>query len=129
MQVFTEASQTRRSVGLDNIDTYILKLVAKDILPALTNVVNLSIRDSCFPSSWKRAKVVPLLKKGDRLDPKNYRPVALLPIMSKVLEHAVYLQLVDYLDSNQLFHPNHHGYLTRHSCYICTVKEPIPVKS
>ena len=55
-----------KSTGLDNIDTYIIKLVAKDILPALTNIINLSIRDSCFPTSWKRAKVVPLLKKGSK---------------------------------------------------------------
>ena len=60
-----------KSTGLDNIDTYVIKLIAKEILPALTNIVNLSIRDSCFPTSWKRAKVVPLLKKGERLDPKN----------------------------------------------------------
>ena len=107
-----------KSTGLDNIDTYILKLVAKDILPALTNIINLSIRDSHFPSTWKRAKVVPLLKKGDRFDPKNYRPVALLPILSKVLERAVYLQLVEYLDNNQILHPNHHGSRRAHN--TCT---------
>ena len=107
-----------KSTGLDNIDTYIIKLVAKDILPALTNIINLSIRNSHFPSTWKRAKVVPLLKKGDRFNPKNYRPVALLPIMSKVLERAIYLQLVEYLDVNHLFHPNHHGSRRAHN--TCT---------
>ena len=40
---------------------------------------------------------------------KNYRPVALLPIFSKVLERAVFLQIVDYLESNSLLNPNHHG--------------------
>ena len=54
----------------------------------------------------------------DRLDPKNYRPVALLPILSKVLERAIYFQLVDYLDANHLFHPNHHG--SRGSHNACT---------
>jgi hypothetical protein len=97
-----------KSTCLDNIDTYIIKLIAKDILPALTNIINLYIRDCCFPASWKRAKVVPLLKKGDRFYPKNYCPVALLPILSKVLERAVYLQLVEYFDTNCLLHPNHH---------------------
>ena len=107
-----------KSTGLDNIDTYIIKLVAKEILPALTNVINLSIRDSSFPTSWKISKVVPLLKKGDRFNPKNYRPVALLPIMSKVLERAIYLQLVSYLDTNLLLHPNHHGSRRAHN--TCT---------
>ena len=40
---------------------------------------------------------------------KNYRPVALLPIFSKILERAVFIQLVEYLESNQLLNPNHHG--------------------
>ena len=71
--------------------------------------MNLSITHSIFPSLWKTSKVVPLLKKGDPLTPKNYRPVALLPIFSKILEKAVFLQLVEYLDSNGLLNPNHHG--------------------
>ena len=58
---------------------------------------------------WKHAKVVALLKKDDPLMAKNYRPVALLPIFSKILEKAVFLQLVEYLDSNGLLSPNHHG--------------------
>ena len=104
-----------KSTGMDTIDTYIIKLVAPDILPAITHIVNLSIRDSSFPQSWKQAKVIPLLKKGDRFEPKNYRPVALLNILSKILERAVYLQLVEYLDQNNLMHPNHHGGRRAHS--------------
>ena len=104
-----------KSTGLDEIDTYIVKLIANDIVPALTHIINISIRDSCFPQAWKRSKVVPLLKKGDTLDPKNYRPVALLPIFSKVLERAIFLQLIQYLDSNSILHPNHHGSRKGHS--------------
>ena len=43
-----------------------------------------------FPSAWKLAKIIPLLKKGDPLNPQNYRPVALLAIMSKVLERVIF---------------------------------------
>ena len=98
-----------KSTGVDFIDTWVIKLVANDILPAITHIINLSIAHSEFPSSWKLSKVVPLLKKGDPLVPSNYRPVALLPIFSKILEKVVFLQLVKYLDSNGLLHPNHHG--------------------
>ena len=104
-----------KSTGLDFIDTNIIKLIVNDILPAITHVVNLSIRDATFPKSWKVAKVVPLLKKEDPLNPKNYRPVALLPVLSKILERAVFLQLVSYLNSNSLLHPNHHGSRKAHS--------------
>ena len=58
---------------------------------------------------------MPLLKKGDPLIPRNYRPVALLPIFSKVLERLIFNQLVSYLDSNSLLHPNHHGSRSGHS--------------
>jgi hypothetical protein len=104
-----------KSTGTDDIDTKIIKLVAGDILPAVTHIVNLSIREKEFPNLWKLSKVVPLLKKGDPLVPKNYRPVALLPILSKILEKAVFMQIVDYLDSNHLLHPNHHGCRSGHN--------------
>ena len=91
------------------VDTFVIKLVAQNILAPLTHIINLSISTSTFPSSWKLAKVVPLLKKGDPLMAQNYRPVALLPIFSKILERMVFNQLVSYLDTNNLIHPNHHG--------------------
>ena len=110
-----KALKNSKSTGLDNLDTYIVKLVTPIILPALTHVINLSIRDGDFPSIWKKSKVVPLLKKGDALNPKNYRPVALLPIFSKILERVFFAQLVDYLEENKLLHPNHHGSRRSHS--------------
>ena len=102
-----------KSTGVDYIDTTMIKLVASDILPALTHIVNLSMSESIFPNIWKHAKVIPLLKKDDPLLPKNYRPVSLLPILSKILEKAVFTQLVEYLDRHHLLSPNHHG--SRHS--------------
>ena len=104
-----------KSTGTDDIDTYVIKLVAADILTPLTHIINLSMTKSAFPTIWKHAKVVPLLKKGDPLIAKNYRPVALLPIFSKILERVVFNQLVSYLDSNSLIHPNHHGSRSGHS--------------
>ena len=82
-----------KSCGLDNIDTYIIKLIKHEILPALTHIVNLSIETSTFPAEYKVAKIIPLLKKSDPLNPKNYRPVAILPIVSKIIERAVFLQI------------------------------------
>ena len=72
--------------------------------------MNLSIKQGYFPSAWKTAKIVPLHKKNDRLDPKNYRPVALLSIISKVLERVIFQQIIDYMEGNQLLHPSHHGF-------------------
>ena len=105
-----------KSSGVDNIDTYILKITGKWIVPSVCHIVNLSIRSNKFPNKWKIAKVVPLYKgKGAKIDPKNYRPVAILPIMSKVLERSIFLQIVAFMDGNNFFNPSHHAYRSFHS--------------
>ena len=94
---------------MDKINTWVIKLALPYILPSLTHIVNLSLTQGKVPSQWKHAKVIPLLKKGDTMQPANYRPVSLLPVLSKVLEQAVFMQLIRYLEGNKLIHPNHHG--------------------
>ena len=59
------------SFGLDNIDTYAIKLIKAEIVPALTHIINLSISTREFPLYWKNAKVIPLHKKDDELDPNK----------------------------------------------------------
>ena len=105
------------ATGIDYIDTRTVKLVADHLAPVLTHIINLSIETATFPNIWKWAKVVPLLKSGtcDKILPKSYRPVALLPVMSKVLEKVVFSQLVEYLEENHLIHPNLHGSRSGHN--------------
>ena len=103
------------SSGLDYIDTSTIKLIKSEILPALTHIINLSITSSCFPGQFKKAKVIPLFKSGDRLSPRSYRPVAILPVWSKLLERAVFVQIIEYFESNNLLHPNHHGFRANHN--------------
>ena len=84
------------ATGVDYIDTRTVKIAADIISPALTHIINLSIETNTFPEVWKFAKIIPLLKSSssDPLLPKSYRPIALLPILSKVLEKIVFSQLV-----------------------------------
>ena len=83
--------KSTKTVGIDNIDAFVIKL-AKDMLtPAITHIINLSIEYKIFPSSWKTAKIIPLHKKQDKTFPQNYRPVALLPVFSKITEKAIFL--------------------------------------
>ena len=62
-------------------------------------------------------RFIPLLKSSecDKLQPKSYRPVALLPVLSKILEKVVFGQLVGYMENNNLVHPNLHGSRPGHS--------------
>ena len=105
------------ATGMDYIDKNTVKLVADQLAPVITFIINLSIQTSIFPTPWKWHKVIPLLKStsADPLTPKSYRPVALLPIISKILEKAVFNQLVQYLEFNELIHPNLHGSRAGHS--------------
>ena len=59
------------SFGLDNNDTYSIKLVKTEIVPALTHIINLSNSSQEFPRCWKSSKIIPLHKKEDLLNPKN----------------------------------------------------------
>ena len=107
--------KSSKSTGMDGIDTYIIKLAKDDLVPVITHIVNLSIQNKSFPKQWKLAKIIPLHKKSETFLPKNYRPVALLPVTSKILERAVFTQVVDYLESNHLIHPAHHGFRSMHN--------------
>ena len=86
------------SFGLDEIDTYVIKLVCREILPAVTHIINLSISTETFPSSWKRVKIIPLV-----------------PVMSKILEKVIFSQMMTYLEDNKLLNSSHHAYRAHHN--------------
>ena len=117
VRVFIKNLKNSKSTGLDYMDTRTLKLVMEEILPAITHVINLSIQHQEFPDCYKRSKIIPLIKKSDDdpLNPKSYRPVSLLPILSKILERAVFVQIEEYIEKNKLLHPSHHGGRAHHS--------------
>ena len=102
----------KKSCGLDWICGFSLKIVAKDLIPELREMINLTIRNGSFTPQWKKSKVLPAFKnKGNRFDLKFYRPLSYLPEVSKLAERAVHDQLFNYLYRNNLIHPNHHGFL------------------
>ena len=104
-----------KSCGSDNIDTYIIKLARKELVPVITHIINLSLAQPLFPNVWKTSKTIPLHKRDEKIYPANFRPVSLLPICSKILEWAVFAQIVNYMESNQLIHPSHHGFRAMHN--------------
>lgn len=96
----------------------------KEILtPVLTKVINQSINESIFPTALKTAIVKPIHKSGDKLQVSNYRPMSILPTISKVFEKVVAAQLVEHLDYNAALHPLQFGFRKRYStetecCYL-----------
>ena len=76
---------------------------------------------STFPRKWKEAKVSPLHKNGPHDDVNNYRPISILPVLSKVLEKYVHDCLSVYLDENNSLHRTQSGFRSQHSCATALV--------
>ena len=99
-----------KSVSVDGLVKYSLKLAADYVYKPLHHIITLSITQHRFPTGWKYAKVIPLFKNGSPTDRKNYRPVSLLSLLGKILEKVIYSQIYTYFEKNRLFHENLHGY-------------------
>ena len=102
--------KSSKSISVDELDNFAVKHAADHIAKPLHHIITLSIMQSRFPTSWKFSKIIPLHKKLCTLKPENYRPVAILSPLSKILEKVVYHQIYEYLSANRIFHPNLHGY-------------------
>ena len=75
----------------------------------------MSLRIGQVPNEWKQTKVLPLFKSGNATELDNYRPISILPVLSKVLERVVHTQFIDYLESNRLFYKYQFGFRRQHS--------------
>ena len=105
----------KKSKGNDGISQECLILGHDVIAAPLTKIINESISSGVFPESWKEAVVVPILKKGDPKDPKNYRPVSCLAAASKVLEKVVCEQLTRFVEIHHLLPDSQHGFRANRS--------------
>ena len=102
--------KVNKAIGLDEISPRLLKDSAHVITPSLTRLFNRSLANKMFPSIWKKGKVSPLFKSGDRCDPNNYRPITVLPALSKIMEKLVHIQLYSYLNENNLITSEQFGF-------------------
>ena len=108
-----------KAVGLDNLSGRFLKDGATELAPPITMLINLSISKSTFPDQCKIAKLKPLFKKGSSLEPKNYRPISLLPLISKLFEKVIHCQTEQYLNENNILYKYQSGFRTKHSTDTC----------
>ena len=90
------------SVGWDNIPTNRLKTNVMTLAPILSNLTNKSLAYGVFPHSLKRAKILPMFKSKDKLNIVNYRPISIVPVISKVYEKVFYSRLYDYFSTHNI---------------------------
>ena len=97
---------TTKAVGVDGLPCSFWKEYIV-LAPFVNLMINTSIKTGKYPALFKDAIVVPVFKGGrkDREDPASYRPISVLPALSKVLEAVVIEQFLDYLDKFNLLPP------------------------
>ena len=88
-----ELQVTSKATGIDKIPAKVLKLSADIIAPSLTTIFNQSLHTGIFVNDWKLARVQPIYKSEDRSKCENYRPISILPVVSKIFEKEIFQQL------------------------------------
>ena len=101
---------TTKSNGPDGVSARMLKATASSIAPSVTKLFNLSIQSGCFPVLWKMSNVVPVPKSDDHSNPSKYRPISLLPILSKLLERHIHVLISEHLTLSHPISNNQWGF-------------------
>ena len=110
------------AVGYDNINSQLIKDSKEVIAPWLTSIINIAYDTNTFPDNMKIANIKPIFKEGDKEKIANYRPISILPILSKVYERSCTDQLVKYLEIKDLISKSQHAYRKGHSTQTCLVE-------
>lgn len=102
--------KNKRSVGYDCISTNVLKYVADLVACPMSHIINLCISEGIYPDGLKPTIVKPLFKKDDREDMQYYRPIALIPIISKVFERVIYNSIYSFISKNNILATEQKGF-------------------
>ena len=108
------------------LDTKIsaLKMANTDTMfqNVLANVINASFEQGQFPDQLKTAKVVPIHKNGSKYDVANYRPISLLPAISKIFEKTMHCRIVNFMEANNSLYEMQYGFRKGRSCEHALLK-------
>ena len=100
----------------DGIFNILLKHLGEKARTLLVTIFNCCLELGYFPSNWKCSKVVPILKPGkDPTNATSYRPISLLPSLSKLFERMTYTRLWDHVESNNILLDEQFGFRRGHS--------------
>ena len=112
------------SPGWDAISANVVKVTYPCFIETLAHIMNISVTQGVFPKELKLAKIIPLYKASDPMVFSNYRPVSVLPIFSKILEHLMYTRLLSFINKHKLLYSYQFGFRRGHSpdlALICMV--------
>lgn len=107
--------KSKRSSGHDSMSTSFLKQIATEICSPLSLLINKSFEEGKVPECLKMAVVIPIYKSQDHDLFSNYRPISLLPSISKVFEKVMYKRLNGFLEINEILYQSQYGFRGSHS--------------
>lgn len=119
---FINALDPTKATGVDGLGPKILKMAVQILSPSIAVLINKSLDTGAFPDQLKLAKVFPIFKGGCKTDPSNYRPISILPTLSKLFEKHINKHLMAYLNKYRLIHESQSGFRQKHSCQTALVK-------
>ena len=112
--------KTKKATG-DDLPALLMKDAACIIEKPIAHLINLTFSTSVIPTDWKEAKATPIYKSWKKNDVNNYRRISVLPLVSKLMERAVQIQLVSFLSDNSILSTFQSGFRKRHSAETAVV--------
>ena len=100
----------KSSCGPDGISVKLLKEIKHEIIKPVTLITKQCILTGVFPDKLKIAKVIPIHNKDDKSQLENYRPISILPAISKIIERVIFNQMHDYFHTNKLYFEGQYGF-------------------
>ena len=111
-----------KATGNDGIPIRFIKMTSETTVPIITHIINLTIQTGTIPDDWKEATITPIYKDGDKNSPANYRPISILPAISKIMERVIHSQLHGHLNEHHLLSEAQFGFRKNHSTVTCILK-------
>lgn len=100
----------KKSEDLWGVSMAVINHIISTIAPYLTYVFNCCVKEGVFPDLMKLSKIVPLFKSGEKSNISNFRPISILPTLSKVFEKIMLNQLLEHFQNNDLLHSQQFGF-------------------
>ena len=110
------------SVGIDQINCFVIKALLPRISTILVHIVNISFELGIFPENWKKAVITPIPKISIPVSPNDFRPISILPSLSKIIEKLANRQIVAYLIEHNFLDPYQSAYRRNHGTQTALLK-------
>ena len=117
------------STGHDNIPTRYIKPVSEYLVSPLTHIINASIDTSTFPADWKFSRICPVPKVSNPVSLAEYRPISILPVLSKVFERIMLQQITEHIESRAIYLEMQSGFRKSHSTITLLLKLKDDIKN